>query len=85
MTNAEKLIRQINDDWNDGNIDTLVSILDHSCCRFCDNYTNEPVRTEHNDKVEYVSCLSLANHYNNGTPCGSCDEPIRKYLMKESN
>ena len=51
MTNAEKLIRRINDDWNDGNIDTLVNMLDHSCCRFCDNYTNEPVRTEHDGKV----------------------------------
>ena len=83
MTNAEKLIRQINDDWNDDKIDTLVDILSHSYCRFCDNHVKEPVRVEHDGVVEYVSCISLANHYNNGTPCGSCDEPIKRYLMKE--
>ena len=85
MTNAEKLIRQINDDWNDGNINTLVSILDHSCCRFCDNHVTEPIRTEHDGQIEYVTCLSLANHYNNGTRIGDCDEPIREYLMKEED
>ena len=84
MTNAEKLIRQVNDDWNDDKIDTLIDLIDKVGCNYCIAHSKEPIPVVIGGEENVVYCKHLADKYNRGVkPTYTCVDEIRKYLMKE--
>lgn len=85
MTNAEKLIKQINDEFANGSIETLSKLIVDSSCAKCKWHMYERLKIGNNT----TSCLTLYKQYNGMIDTNTfvdeytCNKGVEQYLKQE--